>query len=379
MRARRRREVIGGGAAVRARRLVGALALPVFLALALASCSDRKLDGGGMGPYRIPRTYRMGFSGIPPRPDNALTINAIDLWSRRADAAIILSEPPWDSLLAGWPADTLVKALHLGLANYYRSKGHRIIVSIDPTNGLDRSKDSAHLVAAGRSLTEPAVQQVYRAYVTAMDTILHPDYIGFASETNLVRAAAPAALYNAVVQVANDAANDVRAVDRSVKLFSTVQVEVAWGALGGGGGGGFAGIAQDRADFPFINALGLSSYPYLGGYAEPDSIPLDYYDRLDDPDPIPMLVIEGGYTSQSLFGGGASSPEKQRRYIDRHAAILDRARVVGWFQLTFTDLDTTYFPTGVAPFAFNGLVDKDLNPKPSLSAWDSYFARPFSP
>jgi hypothetical protein len=165
-----------------------------------------------------------------------------------------------------------------------------------------------------------------------------------------------------------------------VKLFASVQVEVAWGALGGGGG--YVGIAQDRADFPFLDALGLSSYPYLAGYADPDSVPLDYYDRLDDGDPIPMLVIEGGWTSASLAGGGiVSSPEKQRRYIERHAAILDRARAVGWFQITFTDLDSTYFPPGtILPlFAFNGLVDKDLVPKPALVAWDAVHARPFSP
>jgi hypothetical protein len=68
-----------------------------------------------------------------------------------------------------------------------------------------------------------------------MDTLVRPDYLSFSSETNLVRAAAPAALYAALVQVANDAAADVRAVDASVKLYSTVQVETAWGKLTPGG------------------------------------------------------------------------------------------------------------------------------------------------
>ncbi len=322
----------------------------------------------------------MGFSAVPPKPDINVILASIDLWSQRADAALILSEPPWDSLIAGWPADSLVRALHVGLTDYYRSKGLRIIVSVDPTNGLDRSSESPPLVAAGRSLTEPAIQSLYRAYVTAMDTILNPDYIAFASETNLVRAAAPSALYDALVQVSNDAAAGIRAVDPTVKLFASVQVEVAWGALGGGGG--YVGIAQDRADFPFMDALGLSSYPYLGGFAEPESLPLDYYDRLDDGSPLPMLVIEGGWTSESLAGGGiVSSPDKQRRYIERHAAILDRARAAGWLQITFTDLDSTFFPPGtILPlFAFNGLVDKDLNPKPALDPWDATFRRPWTP
>ncbi len=90
----------------------------------------------------------MGFSGFPPRNDNALAIRSIDLWAQRADAA---------------------------------------------------------LVAAG-----------------------------------------------------NAAAAEARARDASVRLFITVQVEVARGALGGGAN---AGVARDVADFPFTQALGLSSYP----------------------------------------------------------------------------------------------------------------------
>jgi hypothetical protein len=144
-----------------------------------------------------------------------------------------------------------------------------------PTNGLDRSAESPALVAAGRSLSEPAIQQLYRDYVTAMDTLIHPDYLGLASETNLIRAIAPASLYNALVAAAGGAATSVALVDSRVKLYTTVQVETAWGKLAGPGGA-YVGIDQDLADFGFINALGLSSYPYLGGFTDPDSIPLDY-------------------------------------------------------------------------------------------------------
>ena len=351
----------------------------ILLALLLAAAFAVRCSGDGdnpAGPDATPRTYRMGFSGIPPRSDLALTIQTINLWSTRADQALVLSEPPWDALLAGIPADSAVRATQLGLVNYYRAKGLRIVVSVDPTNGLNRAADSQALVDAGRSLAEPAVQQVYRAYVTAMDTILHPDYLGVASETNLIRAIAPASLYNAVVQAANGAAADVRAVDANVQLFSTVQVETAWGKLVPAGT--FVGVAQDRTDFPFMQALGLSSYPYLGGFTDPDSIPLDYYTALTSGNPIPVMVIEGGWPSDS--SGVAGTPEKQARYITRHAALLDRAEARGWFQITFTDLDVDSFPvppgTSLGPFAHLGLVDVNLVPKPALQQWDREFARP---
>ena len=347
----------------------------VVLAAFLGGCSD---DHPPTGPTGNPRTYRMGFSPLPPRPDLGLALVTINLWSQRADAALILTDPPWDSLLAGRPAAALILNNQLGFANYMRARGLRVVVSIDPTNGLDRAAESPALVAAGRSLSEPAVQALYRDYVTAMDTIIHPDYLGIASETNLVRAIAPPSIYSAVVAAADSAAAGVAAVDPTAKLYTTVQVETAWGALGGPGGA-YVGIAKDLADFPYIRALGLSSYPYLGAYSDPDSVPLDYYSRLQlgNPTQLPMLVIEGGWPSDTA--GVVSNPAMQSRYITRHAAIQDRAGTVAWFQITFTDLDEAAYgfpPGALTPFAFNGLVDVNLVPKPALATWDAVFVRP---
>lgn len=323
-------------------------------------------------PAAPSRSFRMGFSAIPPRPDFNLTLAAIDLWTRRADAAILHFDPPWDTLLKGAPVDSAVILVHKPLVDYYRAKGLMVVVTLDATNGLDRSADSPALVAAGRSLTEPAVQQIYRNYAVAVDTILHPTYFALAAETNLIRAAASPAIYAAVVQAANGAAADIRALDSQVILDVSVQVETAWGRLGGGST--YQGIATDLADFPFAQAIGLSSYPYLGGFAEPEEVPLDYYSRLTT---LPMMVVEGGWASASV-GPVTTSPQKQARYIRRQMQLLDEAQALAVFQLTFTDLDPAYFPPGsILPlFATLGLVDVNLAPKPALSPWDSAFARP---
>jgi hypothetical protein len=87
--------------------------------------------------------------------DLNLVIQTINLWSTRADQALILNEPPWTALLAGIPADSAVRATQLDLVNYYRSKGLRIVVSVDPTNGLNRAADSQPLVDAGRASPIP--------------------------------------------------------------------------------------------------------------------------------------------------------------------------------------------------------------------------------
>jgi hypothetical protein len=349
--------------ASRLRAALLALACAALLASA-PGCGDKHPSRPGTA-----RTYRMGFAGIPPRADIPTTLRAIDLWSTRADWALILAEPPWDSLLAGWAPESLIRADQLGLVNYYRGKGLRIVVSVDPTNGLDRSSEAAALVRLGRSLSEPEIRDLYRRYCVAMDSILDPDWIGVASETNLIRAIAPGAVYTAVVGAANAAAQDIQLANATSRPFATVQVETAWGWVQGAPN--FVGIAQDLADFPFTYAIGLSSYPYFL-LADPDSLPPDYYTRLRQGTSLPMMVIEGGWTSDPLFD---SSPAEQARYIAAHARLLDQAGAIGWFQLTFTDLDLTSFPPAVGPFARLGLVDEGLVPKPALGAWDAQYAR----
>jgi hypothetical protein len=73
----------------------------------------------------------------------------------------------------------------------------------------------------------------------------------------------------------------------------------------------------------------------------------------------------------------------QARYLDRQAQLLDSARAIGLFQLTFTDLDlsgVTLPPGSILPlFAHLGIVDSALGPKPALATWDSLLARRFSP
>jgi len=181
--------------------------------------------------------------------------------------------------------------------------------------------------------------------------------------------------------MANDAAAEQRGLGTTAALYVSVQVEVAWGRFSGSNV--YEGVAQDRADFPFVDALGLSSYPYLGGFTDPDQLPLDYYARIDAGTPIPLLVVEGGWASQSA-GGFTTSPATQARYIHRQAELLDSARAVAIFQLSFTDLALSLFPPqppgSILPlFATLGLVDTVLTPKPSLAAWDSVFARPLRP
>jgi hypothetical protein len=349
----------------------------LVLALALlASCAP-----SASAPERAPtRTFRMGFSATPPRLTIPEVLRTVDSASTHADAALMVVDVPWAALLADSAPSLLVRRDLLPIAGLWRQHGMPIVATVEIANGLDRSAESPALVALGRSIAESAVQRAYREFVVAVDSIVHPDWLALAMETNLLRVAAPTATYAGIVSATNAAAQQLRDAGSATTLMVTVQVDVAWGKLGGAGGGAFVGVQQDRADFPFVQALGLSSYPYLAGFAAPEEIPIDYYSRLAGNPALPMLVTEGGWTSGSV-PGASSSPDLQARYIRRQMQLADAARLLGVFQITFTDLDLASYPVqpgSILPlFAQLGLVDASYAAKPALTVWDSVRAIPF--
>jgi len=346
---------------------------PHRLALALgivyfAACRD------GTSPSEKTRSFRMGFSAIPPRDD--LVLQNLEMWSQRADAAILHIAIPYADLLGGTTPSAVIARDIKPVADYHRAKHQTLAVTLDLTDGLNRSAEAPALVALGRSLTEPLVQQKVVDYALAIARELAPAWLGLAAETNLIRQVAPASLYAAVRTTANSAAAALHAGSASARLFVSVQVEVAWGFASGSPG--YAGIAQDLSDFPFAELIGLSSYPYFA-FPDPDDLPTDYYSRIHDEAGKPVLVVEGGWTSRSV-GSIVSSEATQRRYIVRQAELLDRAGAVLVTQLTFADFDLASIPPpvpeGLGPFAYLGLVDAQLQPKPALQSWDSLFQIP---
>lgn len=336
------------------------------LVLVMLGCASSTVPQGAA------RTYRMGFTHISPQPTLESALATLAAWERRGDAGLLLATPPWGALLGGASAPAHVRQEYLELAKYYRARGFMVVVMIEATDGFQRDKEATELVALGRSIGEPEIQALYREFAIALDTIVRPDYLGLAMETNLVRAIAPAALYANLRTLANSTAAAIEATGSTTPLFSTVQVEVAWGKLAGANA--WVGIAQDRADFPFMDALGLSSYPNLATVAVPEDLPLDYYSRLVPDGDLPMMVLEGGWASETIVH--PSSRALQARYLRRQVAIADSAKLIGLFQLTYPDLDVAaYGQTQMGPFATMGLATTSLAGKPALEEWDNAFAR----
>lgn len=346
----------------------------VVICLSLVAIACEKHDEGPQG-----RTYRMGFQNSAPRFDNLdLFLESLAIWTTRADAAIISTEVPWKALLGGEKVEDYVVNNYKALAEYYRSKNFVLWVYIDPQNGLDRASDALALVDAGKSIAQPEVQAMYRRFVIVMDSVLKPEHLGLALETNLIRTASIPEIYNGVKNAANDVAAELRLRSTKAKLSVSVQVDHAWGKLVGGL---YTGVEQDFVDFPLIEEVGLSSYPYFG-FDQPSEIPINYYSHLLEGHTIPAFVTEGGWSSQPLDSPGRtffSSNQLQKEYIEYHQKLLDEVGATAWFQLTFTDIDLNSLPPDVPEiidyFAFLGMVDTSLASKPALDAWDNIFKR----
>jgi hypothetical protein len=323
------------------------------------------------------RTCRMGFQSSAPRFEFDIVIQSLHLWEQRADAAMITTEVPWDSLYAGMSPKTYVINNFKGLVDYYRAKNFKLWVYIDPANGLDRASDALALVARKKSISQPDVQELYRRFAFAMDSILKPDHMGLALETNLIRGASPDSIYKGVKKAANDAFTKIRAFDKHAKLSVSIQVDYAWVKLNSSS---LNPIDPDFADFPFIEELGMSSYPYFE-YDKPQDIPVDYYSKLVTGKSLPVFVSEGGWSSATV-DKYTGTLEKQRDYIARQSQLLDEVNAIAVFQLVFTDIDVAALPVGVPSniglFSSLGLVDKDLKPKPALDAWDAMFKRTYT-
>ncbi len=357
--------------------------LPVIPLVVLVLCAACKKHGAANSGNNTAstRSYRMGFATSAPRPVLTEIIQSLNTWKTHADAAIISTEVPWDSLLNGEDPVTYALQNYQSLVNVYRSANFKLWIYIDPENGLARQRDSDPLVARGKSITQVDIQRVYGRFVVVMDSVFHPDHLGLALETNLIRLAAPDSIYQGFKQAVNNAAIQVRAIDPNVRLSVSVQAEVAWGRLGATGPNSqFIGIATDYADFPFLQELGISSYPYLT-YTDPADMPLNYYAQLTTGHATPVFVSEGGWTASNIDAYSVqSSPARQQAYIRRQGQLLAQANAIGLFQLTFTDLSLSSWPAAdsaeLIPFAFLGMVDSNFVAKPALTTWDSLRLQP---
>ena len=177
-----------------------------------------------------------------------------------------------------------------------------------------------------------------------------------------------------------DLAPEVRAVSPGTGVFVSFQMEDARGLFGLPSRVDHFEIIDDFD----IDALGLSSYPVFV-FETPAGVPDDYFARFDAATDLPLLFVEGGWSSEDTEILRAT-PQEQAAFFRRYEELLDGVEAGLWVMLTFTDIDIEQLvangqlsperAAGLSHFARMGIVDVELAPKPAYEVWEEIFSRP---
>jgi hypothetical protein len=331
-----------------------------------------------------PRTYAMGFSILPPVPSVEATIDFVPRVAEVGEYTIIQREVPWRRLRAGDSIDEILDDEWDGYVEFVtEAHGLRLVILVDPLDGLDRTRESPEARAAGATLMDPGDRAIHEAFVLEVARRYQPDYLGLASEINTMAAHGDPAFYVLLRDMINGLIPEIREVSPDSKIFVSHQVDDAWGLFG-------ESNVEDQfsvvRDFEATDVVGLSSYPVFF-WDRPEDIPDDYYQRYADESGKPLIQVEGGWSSErTAFMGPTrqASLEVQTRYFIRLFELLDGVEAELVVLLTMADLDlsrpewglTEETRAGLSNFARMGILDTALQPKPAFAVWVDAFERP---
>jgi hypothetical protein len=321
----------------------------------------------------------MGWGLTSPQPTEESIIATAQAMAEVAEFAIIQQPVPWTRLFAGEELADLVAEMK-GLADFLQALGLEIVFLVDPLDGLNRTAEPPELTDAGRSILEPEIRAIHEAYTLAIAREIGPAYFGLASEINTLGAHGDPLLYAELVDLINTLGPRIRAIEPSSQVFVSFQVDDAWNLFP------FPEQIDQFAlvdDFD-IDALGLSSYPVFV-WESPADIPDNYFSRFREVTDLPLILVEGGWSSENVGGLQGTSEVEQAEFFRRFEELMDGVDSPLWVFLIYADFDVASF--GLPPdreatlslFSFMGIVDSELRPKPAFDVWDEIFARPLIP
>jgi len=331
------------------------------------------------------RPFRMGWFFQPPQPTPQSVVKTSPVMAGFSDAILIQREVPWKRLLAGDSMETIAEEEYDGVVKFLTGLGIHVSFLVDPLDGLDRTREGSEMRASGRSLKEPEIRAIHEQWVKFLAARYKPEFLGLASEINSLAARGDPELYAAVKLMCDRLAPRIREISPATRVFVSFQVDEAWARVPG---------LPSRVDhFKLtrdfdIDVLGLSSYPSFF-FDDPSDIPPDYFSRLMVASGKPVLVAEGGWSSDPA--GKGETPETlaaQARFMERFFVLVDSVQPELVILLLFADLDLEAWktvapansdPERVRPFISMGLAHDDLSPKPALNIWAAVFNRPYVP
>ncbi len=363
-------------------RFLAALTLLAPLALLLAACSTpAPAPDAAPAPQRdnagAARSFRLGFSALPPTLSDEGYNAAFDLAARYGDVLLIQRAPAWADFLPGATPSTKLRTTTAAERDAVRARGLQLFIALDPFDPAARERlASPPRGYEDRTLADPALRQAFVTEAKYLALNHQPAYFALGTEINATFERDPAQ-YQRFLAAYQEAYAAVKSVSPRTQVFVTFQYEQLLGV-----------IPWDPPHAPRwellrdfegrLDLLALTSYPSFA-YAVARKVPADYYRQARSHTTLPIAFASVGYASTPGRDGlNSSTAAEQRRFLQR--LLQDADELATPLLVWFAGRDADYLS---APpndlIAAIGLRAADGQPKEAWPLWEEAARRPYDP
>ncbi len=300
--------------------LSGAFLVTCMLAMACRPVVAQPRQTSGFTPIpRVtagePRSFLLGFSGLPAEPSVEGYVSAMDLAANYGEVLLIQRAPAWDSFLNN-RVSTELERRTLAERQALTERNLKLAYALDVFDPSARGR-LAELPPEyeGRTLADPALRRAFVQNARFIALNYRPAFLILGVEVNATFESNPDA-YAAFLEAYTEAYNEVKAATPTTLVFPSFQYEelmgvVPWEAP-------HAPRWRLLEDFASrMDLFGITSYPSFVFQAA-RKIPAEYYTDAKAHTPLPIAFTSVGFASgQAREGLNSSTPAEQRRYLLR--------------------------------------------------------------
>lgn len=317
----------------------------------------------------------MGFSMLSGDLTGEGAVRTMATAAQYGDIVLIQRAPPWSEFVAGGKvsketADTT--RLEVSLLDQYDHLSR--FYAIDPTDPLvqrSRIVNTPPGVDATKGFADPVLRAAFLEYVSYVVRNYEPDYLAVGVEINMYadRSREPFADFVSLYQEAYVLAKGLKP---DVKVFPTFQLEDLEGKLGQVHPPRWETVALFGG---LLDALAISTYPYLSGIGSATELRADYFSQLKTHYDGEVIVAETAYPSSPAEGSlTLGTEEDQALYLIR---LLEDANANGIGAVVWlTALDPQLGGGTTSVLRDVGLRKADGSNKLAWQYWEQWLDRP---
>ena len=290
---------------------------------------------------------------------------------------LIQRTPPWEDFLPGGQesrATTDTTRLETALLKQYRPLN--LFYAIDPTDGAVQRTRIANLPAGidpQAGFADPRIRNAFLAYTAYVAKNYNPAYLAIGVEVNMIYERSTPAQFESFVSLYKEAYDVAKGANPKIRVFPTFQLEVIEGSFGTAHPPHWEVIDPFRSK---MDALAVSTYPYLGDARNAAEIRPDYLSQLRQHFAGEIIIAETGYASAPIEGRvNAGTEEDQLAYLKRLLADAEKNSfsLVVWTPA----LDPSFARGGTASsLRDSGLRRSDGSNKLAWAIWEDWVRRP---